>query len=449
MDDLPGIALNHDFSSRQDRIDSLRESFPDESTRDSMVSPIIGGRRAAVRALAGIRVHDYPHTRNLTSGAVTRLSPYITHGVLELAEVRDAVFERNGGDLEHKLINELAWRDYFQRVYGSIGTRIWSDLEPSKLSARVDHSDRIPEDLLQAKTGLACIDAFVQELYATGYLHNHARMWVASYLVHWRGVAWQVGARWFLTHLLDGDPASNNLSWQWVASTFASKPYFFNRENLERNTQGTYCTSCPVRGHCDFEGDYATLEARLFRAKQSSRTPTASIQSGIGDIRHEPQIGIPAVIWVHDDDLNPVGPALSSALNQPAIHIWDDESLRRQALGLKRVVFLSECLTELSVHDRRGTSEEILAAFARKHGAGRIVMTETLDPRRIAIKSAMERMGFVIELRPHREFVPLAGQLDLSRFSRYWNRARVGLRKVARPSNRIAKAEPFKDSIAD
>jgi deoxyribodipyrimidine photo-lyase len=89
-------------------------------------------------------------------------------------------------------------------------------------------------------------------------------MWMASYLVHWRRVAWQVGARWFLRHLLDGDPASNNLSWQWVASTFSAKPYTFNRENLERYTEGRYCGACPRRNDCPFDKDYATLSEELF-----------------------------------------------------------------------------------------------------------------------------------------------------------------------------------------
>jgi deoxyribodipyrimidine photo-lyase len=92
-------------------------------------------------------------------------------------------------------------------------------------------------------------------------------MWVAAYVVHWRRVKWQAGARWFLKHLLDGDPASNNLSWQWVASTFSRKPYFFNRENLEKYSGGRYCGVCPARGECDFEGSYETLARRLFRVE--------------------------------------------------------------------------------------------------------------------------------------------------------------------------------------
>jgi deoxyribodipyrimidine photo-lyase len=99
---------------------------------------------------------------------------------------------------------------------------------------------------------------------STGYLHNHGRLWLAAYMVHWRRINWQVGAVWFLEHLLDGDPASNNMSWQWVASTFSHKPYFFNRENLERYTEGVYCRQCPLYGHCDFEGSYEELEQKLF-----------------------------------------------------------------------------------------------------------------------------------------------------------------------------------------
>jgi deoxyribodipyrimidine photo-lyase len=74
----------------------------------------------------------------------------------------------------------------------------------------------------------------VKTLYATGYLHNHARMWLASYMVHLRKVHWRAGADWMYGHLLDGDLASNHLSWQWVAGTGSHKPYLFNAENVSR-----------------------------------------------------------------------------------------------------------------------------------------------------------------------------------------------------------------------
>jgi deoxyribodipyrimidine photo-lyase len=96
------------------------------------------------------------------------------------------------------------------------------------------YEQALPEDVRQANTGLPVIDLAVRTLYTTGYLHNHARMWLASYLVHIRKVHWRVGADWLYAHLLDGDLASNHLSWQWVAGTGSNKPYLFNAENVAK-----------------------------------------------------------------------------------------------------------------------------------------------------------------------------------------------------------------------
>ncbi len=74
----------------------------------------------------------------------------------------------------------------------------------------------------------------MRTLYRSGYLHNHTRMWLASYLVYLRKTYWKTGAIWMYRHLLDGDLASNTLSWQWVAGTLTGKPYPFNAENVER-----------------------------------------------------------------------------------------------------------------------------------------------------------------------------------------------------------------------
>jgi len=63
---------------------------------------------------------------------------------------------------------------------------------------------------------------------------------------------------------LDADIASNNLSWQWVAGTFSSKPYVFNRENLERFSGGLYCDSCAARARCPFDDSYENLAKKLF-----------------------------------------------------------------------------------------------------------------------------------------------------------------------------------------
>jgi deoxyribodipyrimidine photo-lyase len=259
--------MNRDFSSREELAKYLAAEFPEAARRSAAISPILGGAPAATAALEAIEPSRYAFSRNYLDGKVTRLSPYIRHGILSLHRVKEFAFTRVKDRLHaSKFVVELAWRDYWQRLYKQWGDGIWQDREVYKTGfTAAAYMEKMPEDVAEARTGLACMDAFVLELDSTGYLHNHARMWFAAYLVHWRRVRWQTGARFFLSHLLDGDPASNNLSWQWVASTFSHKAYFFNRENLEKYTGGVYCRGCAKRGHCDFEGSYEALADRLFR----------------------------------------------------------------------------------------------------------------------------------------------------------------------------------------
>jgi deoxyribodipyrimidine photo-lyase len=258
--------LRREFDDREDLERYLRETFDEPSFPDTGLAPMRGGRRAADRALAAIEPQRYRETRNHLDGAVTRLSPYIRHGIVSLAEARDVALRRVARPADAaKFVSELGWRDYWRRVYAELGERVWQDRELWKTGyGPADYSDTLPPEVPAARSGLACMDAFARELRQTGYLHNHARMWVAAWIVHWLRVRWQAGARWFLAHLLDGDPASNNLSWQWVASTFSHKPYFFNRENLERYTDARYCSGCAAREACPFDGSYAALERRLF-----------------------------------------------------------------------------------------------------------------------------------------------------------------------------------------
>ena len=276
-DSLPPDDLPRQFANRNEMEAILRQLFPQAP---GGLSPIQGGRRAAETALAAIDPLAYGRSRNHLGGAVTLLSPYIRHGVLSLAEVRETVFtwlerSKQPPAAAQKLINELGWRDYWQRLWRQLGDGIWEDREPLKTGHPPEsYAAALPVDLLEARTGLACMDGFVQELEATGWLHNHARMWLASYVVHWRRVRWQAGARWFLRYLLDGDPASNNLSWQWVASSFSSKPYLFNRENLERFSSGRFCCDCALAGTgCPFDASYDELHSRLFKAVASPRGP--------------------------------------------------------------------------------------------------------------------------------------------------------------------------------
>ena len=264
-DDLPRTI--HDRTALDEL---LAEQFPEA---EGSLSPLRGGRQAAEERLNKVDPRRYAKSRNHLRGAVTGLSPYIRHGVLSLSEVRDAVFQRiRNRDEGTKLINELGWRDFWQRMWIDLGDGIHDSQEELKTGHDPASYQRdLPEDIRDGRTNLACMDAFQNELVTTGWLHNHARMWMAAYVVHWRRVHWKAGADWFLQHLIDGDPASNHLSWQWVASSFSHKPYFFNKGNLERFSDGRFCEDCPSANQCPFEGSYDQLESQLFAAQSSIR----------------------------------------------------------------------------------------------------------------------------------------------------------------------------------
>jgi deoxyribodipyrimidine photo-lyase len=259
--------MRRDFTDREDLIAYLKAQFPDAVARDDHITNTVGGRRAAEKRLSQVTPgREYRKTRNYVDGAVSRLSPYIRYGVLNLAEVRDYALEiaANASEVE-KFINELGWRDYWQRKYQQIGDDIWEDQEPYKTGfGSHQYADKLPDDIRYGQTGIAFIDDFAHELIETGYLHNHARMWMAAYVVHWRMVKWQAGARWFLEHLLDGDPASNNLSWQWVASTFSHKPYYYNLDNVLKYAGERYEGDSADYGHEPFVGSYDEIARDLF-----------------------------------------------------------------------------------------------------------------------------------------------------------------------------------------
>ena len=251
------------FSDRDALIAHVKSLSPSLAADDTHVSPIVGGRMAGEAALKAMDPIAYGRSRNFLDGAVTRLSPYIRHAIVTLNEARNLALDYGDVKPIEKFVQELGWRDFLQRVYAQNPDWIWADVEPYKTGFGADdYADTLPDDIAAGETDSAAINHFIDELKTTGYLHNHARMYLAAYIVHWRRVKWQAGAAFFLTHLLDGDAASNNLSFQWVASTFANKPYYFNLENLQK--------FAGMQAPCDYHsnkvlaGSYDDLAVRLF-----------------------------------------------------------------------------------------------------------------------------------------------------------------------------------------
>ena len=178
----------------------------------------------------------YGKSRNYINGAVTKLSPYISRGVISTQQVLHSVIQRGYSPKSiEPFIKELAWREYFQRVWQQLGDDINKDIKYEQ----PDFSHRsISKNIIEANSGLEAIDIAISKLYETGYMHNHERMYVASITGNIAKAHWLLPAQWMYYHLLDADWASNACSWQWVVGSFSSKKYYANQENIN-NYSGT------------------------------------------------------------------------------------------------------------------------------------------------------------------------------------------------------------------
>lgn len=129
------------------------------------------------------------------------------------------------------------------------------------------------------------------------------------------------------------------------------------------------------------------------------------------------------VVWIHNDCLSPLNPALQMHDGVPAVYIWDDQWLEAAQISLKRIQFIYESLLELPVEIRRGDVSAELLAFADDHGATQIATAESVDPR--FHYHARRVASQVADLRVYRlpPFIDTAERIDLKRFSRYWRTA--------------------------
>lgn len=174
----------------------------------------------------------YGLNRNYGDGSVTALSPYVSRGVISVRALLHHLIQR--GFEVHRItpfIQQLAWREYFQRVWQAKSDELLHDLKHAQENAEFVDA---PEAVLNACSGAEAIDAMVERLVNSGYIHNHYRLYIASVICNVARTHWKNPSRWMYYHLLDADFASNTCSWQWVAGSFASKKYWANQENINR-----------------------------------------------------------------------------------------------------------------------------------------------------------------------------------------------------------------------
>jgi deoxyribodipyrimidine photo-lyase len=389
---------------RHERLHYIKRTFSDAKGPD-LQADWAGGRPSALKKLNDINAVAYAKNSNFLNGAVTHLSPYLRHGCLTLHETFENIKKKFDVSAD-KLVYELAWRDYWRRVWVAEGNAIFSEMEASKVA--IEYAP-LSDDVIQGKTGLPCMDGFINEdLIATGYVHNHPRMWLASYIVHHRKIDWRAAADWFEAHLIDGDIASNHLSWQWVTSTFSSKPYFFNKENLSRYTGGKYCADCHVQ--CPFDASYEILSGRLF---SQAPAPMATAKKYVlapvprNKVSHFPT----KAIFVHDEMLSSAHALLQKPF--PKIFVFDPQL--HGTWSLNRLQFVADCLNEMDeVEVWVGDTYEILM----QKGIGQLI---TQDTPNLKVKELLS--PFVPDWQPVTKFINVEiSEKRLKRFSRYWEK---------------------------
>ena len=184
------------------------------------------------------------------------LSPFVRHRLVSEQEVVEAALQHHTLTEADKFIQEVFWRTYF-KGWLEQHPGVWTHYRQSsadliqQLAQNQELLDRY-NTAVEGNTGIDCFDAWARELVTYGYLHNHARMWFASIWVFTLQLPWQLGADFFYRHLLDGDPASNTVSWRWVGGLHTrGKTYLARVSNIANYTDnrfrpdGQLATSAP------------------------------------------------------------------------------------------------------------------------------------------------------------------------------------------------------------
>ena len=259
---------------------------------------------------------DYARLRNFDLGAgnhahVSGLSPYLRHRLITETEVLQAVLGRHSASAAEKFIQEVFWRSYW-KGWLEMRPAVWDSYRAGLGRALDDVQTqsglrRAWEDACTGQTGIACFDHWARELAETGYLHNHARMWFASIWIFTLRLPWELGADFFLRHLLDGDPASNTLGWRWVGGLQTrGKTYLARPDNIARFTDGRFRPA---------PGELASSAQPLAGPDHPPRRPAPQQE------QWDP--ALPSACLLTSDELHP-GALFDTGLRPVASATWQD-----------------------------------------------------------------------------------------------------------------------------
>ena len=188
------------------------------------------------------KIVNYSKLRNFDYGPLNRsnvslLSPYITHQSLRDIDILRLTLKKYSYKDTEKFIEEIFWRIYW-RGWMELRPHVWNDFSNELI--RIKKNDNYL-NAINANTDIECFNEWINEIKNYNYLHNHTRMWFASIWIFTLDLPWQLGAEFFLKYLYDGDSASNNLSWRWVAGLHTKgKNYIAKDWNIQKYTNNRF-----------------------------------------------------------------------------------------------------------------------------------------------------------------------------------------------------------------
>jgi hypothetical protein len=281
---------------------------------------------------------------------VSGLSPWIRRRLVLEQEVVAAALAAHGPQESAKFIEEVFWRGYFKgwleqrpAVWVQYREGLAQDLQAFEQDAFLR---RRVEAARSGRTGLACFDAWVQELQDTGHLHNHARMWFASIWIFTLGLPWRIGADLFLRHLLDGDPASNTLGWRWVAGLHTrGKPYVAQAWNIAR---------CTGQRFTPADSDLASSVTPLDGQEPQGWPPAVALR-----MPSAPAPGVPTALLLTEEDCRPEDFDLAGLDLRGIVAV--------RASALRSPLAVSQAVSAFEVEALEDASARVLAHLQARH----------------------------------------------------------------------------------
>lgn len=180
-------------------------------------------------------IYHYAARRDqLAQEATSRLSPYLRFGMLSarqavVAALNARAIASTPAEVASAAtwLNELLWREFYAHILYHFPQVRHESFRPALRGIPWENDAARFAAWCEGRTGYPIVDAGMRQLVTTGWLHNRARMIVASFLTKDLLIDWRWGERFFMQQLLDGDPAANNGGWQWAAGTGTdAAPYF-------------------------------------------------------------------------------------------------------------------------------------------------------------------------------------------------------------------------------